>query len=266
MKNNKSFTLLELLVVIAIIGLLSAIIYVSLDSVRYKAQTTRALHFETQMQRSLMADLLGYWSLDETLEDLSGNNHGVWAGTEEPIYICENNIPNKKKCAVDFSENNVARIHISPLGLQPSKITISLWAKISIGGALLHRSNANHIVVWGGGDGTQLVGITTTDGQSWVYVSVPPPGNWYHTLFTYDGSEFNVYINGRLSSSVSTTGSIRTGGSVSGYTFGAYRGAGGPCCGITGLLSDVHIYSKVLDLVEIKTLYYTGLEKLLVNN
>lgn len=53
MKTRKAFTLIELLIVIAIIGILSAVVYVSLNSAKKKAQDARAKNDIASMSTAL---------------------------------------------------------------------------------------------------------------------------------------------------------------------------------------------------------------------
>jgi len=53
MKNSKGFTLIELLVVIAIIGLLSTVIFVSLNSAREKAKIAKSAAQLRQLQKMI---------------------------------------------------------------------------------------------------------------------------------------------------------------------------------------------------------------------
>src|SRR3989338_3450008 len=55
-KNKYGFTLIELLVVVAIIGLLSSVIFASLDSARAKARDTRRIVDLKQLQTALELD------------------------------------------------------------------------------------------------------------------------------------------------------------------------------------------------------------------
>lgn len=64
MKKKRGFTLIELLIVIAIIGLLAAIVLISLSTARDKAKIASYVTYMTQMQR-LVADTIAAGYLDE---------------------------------------------------------------------------------------------------------------------------------------------------------------------------------------------------------
>lgn len=64
MKKKKGFTLIELLIVIAIIGLLAAIVLVSLSTARDKAKVTSYVTYMTQMKR-LVADAIAAGYFDD---------------------------------------------------------------------------------------------------------------------------------------------------------------------------------------------------------
>lgn len=62
---KRGFTLIELLVVIAIIGLLSSIVFASLDGARQKSRMAAGKQLMSTIDRTMGDQLVGSWSLDE---------------------------------------------------------------------------------------------------------------------------------------------------------------------------------------------------------
>jgi prepilin-type N-terminal cleavage/methylation domain-containing protein len=80
--GNKGFTLIELLIVIAIIGILAAVILVSLNSSKYKAREASAI----QTVRSILP-LLGGCQMDSTpISPVADGNGGGATGCEALTY------------------------------------------------------------------------------------------------------------------------------------------------------------------------------------
>jgi len=78
-------------------------------------------------------------------------------------------------------------------------------------------------------------------------------GQWHHVAGTYDGTEYNVYVDGMLDGSMKATGSIDT---WDGYWFciGAHykkTDARDPRYFFDGLIDDVRVYDRALSEAEI---------------
>ncbi len=87
-ENKRGFTLIELLVVIAIIGLLSSIVFASLNTARLKARDTRRMSDLHQIQLALNLyysdkghyPVAGPWFLS-----CEGSGAGAWANLQTEL-------------------------------------------------------------------------------------------------------------------------------------------------------------------------------------
>jgi len=79
-------------------------------------------------------------------------------------------------------------------------------------------------------------------------------GTWHHVAGAYDGTEYKLYIDGRTSVSVASSGILK--GDATAYygTIGAHykRSDGAPKNFFNGLIDDVRIYDRVLSEEEIR--------------
>jgi hypothetical protein len=100
-----------------------------------------------------------------------------------------------------------------------------------------------------------IAGITTVNtaiqsvigGGSGVTLTT---GVWYHFAATYNGTTCTTYLNGvSVGTPVSATGNIRSGGLAIGDS------GGSTTYGWAGAIDDVRIYSRILSVAEINTLY-----------
>jgi prepilin-type N-terminal cleavage/methylation domain-containing protein len=121
--RTAGFTLLELLVVIAIIGLLTAIVVVSLDASRERGRIAAGQSFEVQLYRTL--PLAGEWRFDETSSSVSSDSSGYANdGTETGGVSAVEGIYDH---ALGF-DGATGGVTIGPprIGLNPNDFTISV--------------------------------------------------------------------------------------------------------------------------------------------
>jgi len=72
---------------------------------------------------------------------------------------------------------------------------------------------------------------------------------WHHVAGVYNGSKMDLYVDGQLDASKSTSGSLSFSSS------NVYIG-GSPSASFNGLIDDVRIYDRALSADEIRTLYF----------
>ena len=159
MKKNKAFTLIELLIVIAIIGILTAIVIVSLTSSKNKANDSK---IQTQLkQMEAQAQLYEY-----TYGSPPGSAFGPWAGLASSIGA--SSCGNSNGCHLfgnkDSTNSLYTLLHALPTG---TKIYIG-WngAKVDSGGKWFLAANGSsgtYCVDWNGLlNFKSWTGITTT--------------------------------------------------------------------------------------------------------
>ncbi len=285
----KSFSLVELLVVFSIIGILSVGYLVATQPVRERAKITGLLVKEKQFHNALIenGENVGWWSFDEgsgnNAFDYSGyNNHGTIYGatyTDETPYKIIGQAGGKRALSFDINYDDYVQIPHSEIQntvFGTSTIfTLAAWVYPKVWysyPAVINKATCtNWSCTTNGMWATNEAGfccvmgsnVAGNPGGSCIRVcNKPSAGNWYHVVCTADGTYLKMYINGALKGSdlISKITYPRSANTAP-IILGRRTIGGGPS--LYGFIDEVRIYSSALTAMQIKTLYYAGLNKLL---
>jgi len=251
---SSGFTLVELLVVIAIIGLLATFAVSQLSGARDKARVAKGQAQSSQILRSVGDDLVARWDFDEcsgAIVDSSGygNNGALVSGV-----TFTDNTPTNQGCSLTFNGTNSVAIPIStPISAQQTK---TMWAYITA-----PVSGNQYLLDEGAGNNNCIsvynYHVRTITNASYILDSntTVTTNKWYFIATSFDGTKLNLYIDGTLDKSISTTGQTP----ASPVTLGNFGGGG--AYRLTGSLNDVRIYNRALTSSEIHRLYAEGLPR-----
>ncbi len=269
MKKEKSFTVIELLVVIAIIGLLSAVILVSLKGTRKKASIASGEQFSSHIYHRFGADAVGVWNFDDgTPKDSSGNgNDGTLEGNAE---INEDSAKFRQGLSLD---GNLDYVEVpdpgeeSSLDIDGNTMTVEAWIRPeNIGDwdtiAKKHESWFFTLYNVISGDDPGLKFRYYSGGSSYTLYVTDCIENeeWQHVAATYDGNEdgIKIFVNGKEVDSNSESGNINTNnepvliGSYSKiWVEGSFKGA----------IDEVRVYPESLSSAQIRKHYVEGAEE-----
>jgi len=215
---------------------------------------------------SLLTGLVSYWLLDETSgtrSDSVGSNHLTDNNTVGYDTGMHNN-------AAKFVKANSESLSLAAPGLIntiiPAKsMTISMWVKFDVDEYLIAlregvtgSTTAGFTVYYG--NGQPKMEFVPTDGTHELPArsATLTTGVWYHLLYVYDNVANTglVYTNGVAGTlaEYAYTPSIEQGS----FRLGAWSNGS---TGITGLMDEVAIWSRVLESDEITELYAEGAGK-----
>lgn len=221
--------------------------------------------------------LIGWWPFTGNAIDSSGNgNHGTVIGA-----TLTSDRFNKTSHSYDFDFTGVVfgqrndEIYIPYDSiLNVNNISVSVWVYPRSyywsgnpnGSAIIRRfeygySNPNG-QTWGI-DFTQsslyafIIQGASNNSQNTAFVTDSNPlslNTWHHIVFTYNGASLNLYLDGALVGSVSTTLPLNTAGN-SGISIGESNQANGYWHHTDGKIDDVGIWNRALTQQEITALY-----------
>lgn len=261
--NRRAFTLIELLVVISVIGLLSSVVFSSLNTAREKARIAGARQFVAQTEHVSGDYAVGIWDFDEcsgsSVKDRSGNgNTGTLNGTGLPSWLGDT--PDGKGCSLSFNGANSQYVNAgsAPSLDITSTVTLVAWVKLSSyasGGSNTDRQG----VIIKPGNYYMTVNSTTGTLDIYLYGALPvhtpslsaiPLNKWTMVAVSYDGSAVKWFIDGKLDKSIAVSGAMAI--DPRPLQFGGETGFGRF---INGQIAYPRVFAKGLMASEIGAMY-----------
>lgn len=207
---------------------------------------------------TLLTGLMGYWKLDETSGgtiDSSGNNY---TGTGSNLTYNANG-----KIGRCYTFNGTdSRVTFGNVIKPTTALSISLWMKD--GGQTAEKNIINTSVydgVWRGWRFTrysdQAAGVLLSSGTNNLDVTFGTTlsnDNWYHIVFTWNGTTAYVYINNVRNSGWSWSYTISY-ATTHNLTFGANQSGGQV---YDGEIDEVGVWNRALTSNEVSILYNSG--------
>jgi len=279
--DQKAFTLMELLVVIAVIGLLSSIIFAITRGANEQGRIAKGLYFSQHLHNSLGSYAAGIWSFDEgagsTANDISGwGSNGTLVNT--PTWRCAatdpSYTPSGQGCSLEFNgTNNYINLgYRSNLQMRTGAITLEIWIKPDSFPDGTESVNLFFGGATGGGHGYGAsIRYSTGMFRYEVYGSTGGRqpyepnigieiGKWQHIAAVFDGvnNQMKAYKDGveKDSRNISDPGDVQN---TSNFYIASYNGTQGY---FDGFVDEVRIYATALSSAQIKSQYYTSLERL----
>jgi len=256
LRKGEGFTIAELLVVIAIISILSSVVLVATKGARERAKQTAILQFSASVYHALGADIIGYWSFDDSSDlgkDSVGDHNGTGYGTINPVEgIVRGGVKVSDGGGIIVPDSD----DLDGAGIGHN-VTIEFWMKA----ALLSSSDWNivvtkytnyHIGIYQGYPRAYFKNVGSLQDTSYIF----EVNKWYHYLITYDGLKLKLFINGKERDSVPATNDLDNNNRD--FYIGRY---GTTSYYFDGIVDEVRIYKSALSSAQIRKLYAEGAEK-----
>lgn len=221
---------------------------------------------------ALQDNLIEYWKLDES----SGNAVGVVSSTTLTNTGTASYASAKINNGVDFGSTNTTKWLneiTSNLGIDGGACSLAGWVKLSAeigaGNWCFFNTSSGTSKTWqyieyNYNSGTRRLSFSRDKAgvgdQGPKYTITMGTSDWYHLVYTYDGTNVRAYINGSLvGGPTAASGNGSTTVSSSGFSIGDRIYSGGALGNkVRGIQDEVGLWSRAITADEVTALYNSG--------
>jgi len=204
--------------------------------------------------------LVGWWGLNNSATDISGNSLNGTASSGGPTAITGQN--GQANSAYQFNGANFLTLPSSTLLNPTNNFSVSAWVRLNsdIGTSTWNDILAGTAADWGVGINVDAAGIgylmitKINNADAPRSTTAVTKQEWKHLAVSFSNNTINYYLDGQPNGTVTAASAFGT------FTASAKRiGSRGTMNGnFRGALDDVRLYNKVLSSPEVTAIYNGG--------
>ncbi|MFC1787861.1 LamG-like jellyroll fold domain-containing protein [Patescibacteria group bacterium] len=200
-----------------------------------------------------LAGLIGYWGMEETSGTVAKDAYGANDGSIEGAPSVVDGLSGK---TFEFAGDDYVALPKNVPSLEPDFVTMAAWVKPDAYPGPIFYSGGIDYGVGIHVTGALSIKVTTTNGSVSEYTgSIPLDGQWHFVVVAYDGAAVVTYIDGAFVSTFPLSGTMTHSSNPNGVNIGYYYGTGAH---FDGLIDEVALFDRALDLGEVQDLYLYG--------
>jgi hypothetical protein len=260
-----------------------------MSGVTQKATIAKGQIFSNSLKNSLMLNLVSEWDFDGTTNDgnaaTANDVLDTWSKVNNGSVVNPPTVKTGSNCVsgsclqFDGNDDVISFGSNSSLSMGLGDQTISVWVRFDNATAphdeVLAGCGGDYLVMGGyeikrTTGGSSLMCLFSDGVLSSIAAVLAPTGslvsnNWYNVVVVFNRSSVaQAYINGTKQEGYSLNISGQRGNVVNAksLTIGAWASTSYP---LVGRMDEVKLYNAAMPTSQIKELYYTGLNSLLIN-
>lgn len=218
---------------------------------------------------ALTTNLVSYWKLDESSGNAADSVGANTLTNNNTVGYAAAKINNGADGGSSNTDKSLSRDGNTPAGISYAQFvtawSISLWMNETTQGSnkkftgmqVSDGSNRRNMQLTSD-SGTLKVNVYDGTANSYTTAQSLSTGTWYHVVYTYDGTDIRIYLNGTLVLTQSRSFSQQNDSQAGGFGLVADRQNNSSVDFFSGLVDEVGIWSRALSAGEVSQLYNGG--------